>query len=966
MNIKKMTLLSAVLMVCNCALLSATVLQKPTDNLQLTYPNLLNGDYDQRITKPEEVLGFKVGQRTATAAQINTLVNLWAEQSEKAQIVEYARSYEGRALHYLVISSVKNITNLADIKSNISSLSHPSGLGKKKLAALIKNTPATAWMAYSIHGNESSGADSALALIYHLIASQDKETVSLLNDLVILVDPMMNPDGRARFTKSLQEHRGTAPNIDSQSMLHSGEWPFGRGNHYLYDLNRDFYFAVNPESRGRIKAINQWYPLLMIDSHEMGAQDSYLFGPPKEPINTNIPLSIHRWAKIFAREQAQAFDKQKWPYYTGEWFENLYPGYSSYVEYRGSISILYEQARTAEDGVKTANNKVRTYQQSVDHQFVSSIANLKTLQKYQKEILKDFVQNRQSMLSNKGRYANRSYVLIPTKNSRRLAQFLDLLSLQNIDYFVTNQAQKVNKATNHLGQALKNMIIPAGAIVIQNRQYEAPLIAAILEFDAKIQDNVLLEERQKTLRDGSSVMYDSTAWNLTMMYGLPALEVPEHLTKNLTTYQKPMAIDQIRLTTVENSGNNAIAYVVNGDSDSSVGFAARLMEQNVQVRILDKPTVFSQQFFSRGSVIVSLDDNPIDADKLLTKVNQAAQSTQSQVVMINQGLGQGDMPDIGGRHVRLLVKPQLAILSQNGINVEDLGSIWHMIDTELGIRHSHLSHELLNSMDLRQYNVIVVPSRYYGELSTADINTLDKWTINGGTLIVNGNSAAELAQAKGFSKVSLLADSFDKSAEYNIALTREWLAQQKSISNRSSVNKHRLATDIWYPWQDHKALEPMKKDDLTQWNSWTKHFMPSGAIVAARTDQQHWLTFGVESQLPVLTSDAPLFMVKEGANAVVRYGVYVTNDKADAKQIGWSTIPKGEDIYLRMSGLIWPEASQRIVNSAYLTQESKGRGQVILFGNKPNFRGATKGTARLLLNALVYGPGLGAKSVINL
>lgn len=944
-----------------CASLSATNLMSPTQTNQLDYPDLLTDSYNKAIATPESGLGFKVGQRTATPEQINHLVNQWAKQSDKAQIIEYARSYEGRALHYLVISSANNLKNLAKIKNNIQSLSHPDGMSKSKIAKLIKSTPATAWMSYSIHGNESSGADSSLALIYHLIASQSDEVATMLDDLVILVDPMMNPDGRSRFTKSLQEHRGAAPNIDTQSILHTGEWPFGRGNHYLYDLNRDFYFAANPESRGRIEAINQWYPLLMVDGHEMGAQDTYLFGPPKEPLNTNIPNSIHHWAKVFASEQAQEFDKKSWPYYTGEWFENLYPGYSNYAEYRGSIHILYEQARTAEDGVRTRNGKIRTYKESVDHQFVSSLVNLKTLQNHRTEIFKDFVKSRQAMIATTGPYADRSYVVLPTNNTSRLTKFLDLLTLQNIEYFITSKAQTVKSATNHLGQSLTDSVIPAGAIVIQNRQYEAPLIAAILEFDAKIQDKVLLEERQKTLRDGSSVMYDSTAWNLTMMYGLPALEVPEHLTAHLTSHS-----DQSKNNNKVADIHNAIAYIVDGGSDTSVGFAARLMEQNVQVRILDKKALFNNQHFNRGSAVISVYDNQAIAGDLLGLIKQAAVDTNSEVIAINQGLGEGDLPDIGGENFQLLVKPQLALLSQNGVNVEDFGSIWHMIDTELGIRHSHLAHELFNNVDLRQYNVLVIPSRYYGKLSKANIKALDNWTKEGGTLIVNGNSAAQLAKAKEFSKVNLLADSFEKSADYNIALTREWLAQQETITNTDSINHHTLPTDIWYPWHDEKELKPMKKDQLKKWNSWTKNFMPSGAMVAARTDQKHWLTYGVEAQLPVLTSNAPLFMVKDGADAVVRYGVYVDNSEAKAKQIGWSTIPKGEDMYLRMSGLIWPEATQRIVNSAYLTRERKGKGQVIMFANKPNFRGATKGTARLLLNAIVYGPGLGANSPVRL
>ena len=69
---------------------------------------------------------------------------------------------------------------------------------------------------------------------------------------------------------------------------------------------------------------------------------------------------------------------------------------------------------------------------------------------------------------------------------------------------------------------------------------------------------------------------------------------------------------------------------------------------------------------------------------------------------------------------------------------------------------------------------------------------------------------------------------------------------------------------------------------------------------------------------------------------------------------------------MRMSGLLWPEAAQRIANSAYLTHEKAGSGQIILFSGQPNFRGAARGTNRLLLNAVVYGAGLGSRPKITL
>ena len=155
-------------------------------------------------------------------------------------------------------------------------------------------------------------------------------------------------------------------------------------------------------------------------------------------------------------------------------------------------------------------------------------------------------------------------------------------------------------------------------------------------------------------------------------------------------------------------------------------------------------------------------------------------------------------------------------------------------------------------------------------------------------------------------------------------------------------------------------------------------FAPSGAIVAARTDKKHWLTFGTPPVLPILVSNNPVLMSDDSSEAVVRMGVYEKmdqsmwdsvlasfNEKPVTRKIGWSSLPDQYQLKLRMSGLLWPEASKRIANSAYLTRESKGDGQIILFASQPIFRGSTKGTNRLLLNALVYGAGLGANVVIN-
>ena len=194
-------------------------LMEPTSySKDLYQEEILDGNYSNNITHPDEYLGFGIGERVAAPWQITSALKQWSSQSDRIKIIEYAKSHEGRPLHAVFISSPDNINNLDKIKSDLSALSDARNINDRQARSIIENLPAVAWMAYSIHGNETSGADGALAAIYHLIASTDDDVLNMLDDMVIIVDPLMNPDGRARFAKSLEQYRGTAPNYDDQTV----------------------------------------------------------------------------------------------------------------------------------------------------------------------------------------------------------------------------------------------------------------------------------------------------------------------------------------------------------------------------------------------------------------------------------------------------------------------------------------------------------------------------------------------------------------------------------------------------------------------------------------------------------------------------------------------------------------------------------------------------------------------------
>ncbi len=937
--------------------LQAGLLLKPTDFKDGQYePSILTGDYDGSIDAPESFLTFKAGSRVATPEQISQAILHWQQQSKQIKVIEYAKSHEGRPLHYVVISSEQNLNQLESIKNKVQLLASGK-LEQNKAKELINQLPAIAWLGYSIHGNETSGADAALLAVYHLIASQSDEVNALKDKAVILIDPLMNPDGRARFAKELEQHRGVAANVDDQSLLHSGAWPYGRTNHYYFDLNRDFIYGTQPETVGRIKAINSWFPQLMVDGHEMGAQDTYLFAPAIEPVNPHLPESRKKWGWVFATDQAKAFDKKHWPYYTGEWFENLYPGYSNYAEYRGAVHILYEQARMAEDGVRRPEGRVQTYLESVHHQFVSTIENLKTLVKHSQAMYQDFYQERKSSLQNNGEYANRKFVIFAGQNGAREQTLLDLLQLQNIEVEQIIRDTKVT-ATNHFGEKIQ-VDIPKGSYVVANKQAEARLIAAMFEFDANIKPDVLKEERSRTLRDGSSLMYDTTAWNITMMFGLKAVETDAVLPTKVFAFDQP-AFDKVTVN------QELIAFAVDGINDRSVGFAARLLEQQVQVRAIDKKTRLGEHELSRGSIIITKTDNP-NFEHTSALIFKEAETLKLKLLSIQTGMGDGDLPDWGGQHFRLLVKPQIALLSRGGFASYDVGALWYSLDRHLGIRHSQIDSSTVGYADLRRYNIVIMPEQYYQTLDEHELEAVKAWVENGGTLIAIGDSAVQLSEQK-VSSVKMISETFEQAEKFDTSLHREWLAQNVAI-DLDKVNARTVSDSVSFPWG--REVERLTKEKLEQRDTWQARFMPSGSFLAARTDQKHWLSFGVDSELPVLFSNNPVLMSDDASDAVLRLGVYrqtktPSNDKPNRKIIGWSTLPENHELLMRASGLVWPEAAQRLANAAYVTRESVGKGQVILFAHTPNFRGATLATNRLFLNAVVYGPGLGTKLNIAL
>lgn len=935
--------------------------------------------YDGAVATPDSVLGFRVGERPARHGQIEAVVKAIAATSARAKLFEYATTHEGRKLYYLVLASEENIKRLDELKAAYGKLSDPRSVSAAEGDRLASELPALAWMAYCIHGDEMSGSDASLALAYHLAAGTDESVTGLLKDVVVVIDPLMNPDGRDRCITSIAEARTKQPAVDDQSIMHTGVWPSGRMNHYLFDMNRDWLFGTQPETRGRIEAATAWHPHFFMESHEMGSQDTFLFSPPREAINGHIPKNVLKWWKRTETDHGAAFDAKGWRYYTGEWNDEWYPGYSgSWGNYRSAIGMLYEQANSMTDGVRRADGTIEPYRESVHKQLVASVSNITTVAKNRKELLKDYVESRRENVAADGPYGKKCFAIVPNGNDARLIAFHDLMTLQGIEVKGLAGPFKAS-GTDRLGREFKDREFPAGTLLVSTRQPEGRWAAASMEFDPRLKDEFLLEERKELMRFGRSKMYDITGWSVPLLWDLDCVE----LEMDVPADASKAVVLAGRLPSMPQKPEAKVGFVIDGADDRSVIAAARLMESGVRVRLAQKPFTFGEANFARGSVVVTRKDNGEFAGDLVKAVGKVATDAHIRCVGIDTGLGVGDLPDLGGENFQLLEEPKIAIIGREPVSPYSFGESWYYIDHVLGARATVLNSAAIGYVDLRRYNVLVAPEGS-GELLKNSGDAIKQWVKTGGTLIAIGDAAGVVAtEAYGLASARTLPDVLTKTEDYAITVLREWEGRNP-VMDLKGVWSHTAPTEIEYPWVNGGGEKP-SEDEIKRRDAWKSVFMPQGAVVSTRVDDRSFLTFGCSADMPVLAMGGTVLMATGGVNAPVRLGTFVPapeqkaepasadaqkkeGDKAEEKpapRVGWSLLPKGQELRLRLSGLLWPEAADRLANSAYLTREGVGNGQVILFASSPTFRAGARGTARLFTNAVIYGPGCGASHAIR-
>ena len=949
------------------------------------------GTYRDDIPHPDVVLQHDLGARPARYAGLVRYAETLAAASPLVQIQTYATSHEGRDLVYLAISSEENLARLDEIRDDIAALSDPRlAIPRTEVERSLAETPAIAYLAYGIHGDELSSCDAAIRVAYELAGGTTEDVADILDNVVVILDPIENPDGRERILGMLGSWTGEVDNPDPDGLSLNGFWPWGRGNHYLFDLNRDWFALVHPESRGRAEILSTWHPQLVVDSHEMGSQDTYLFNPPRWPYNPNLPSDTLTWWRRFSADHAAAYDARGWSYYTGDWNEEFFVGYGSALPlYTGAMGLLYEQAGTGGGPVRQGHGEILTYSESVAHQFVSSMANLGTVATGREALLRHWRSAREEAIDRGRRATAAAYYFSPGDQPARAAGLADGLARLGLD--VERLERDVDVRLSSIrGPDASNIRLPAGSYRVRLDQPDGLLARAILEPHTPMPDAFLAEQRAHLERQKGSRLYDTTAWSPLLAKNLDAWWRPKidgGLWTRIDAAEAPIG----RLET----GDPGYGWLWSGTADGAVRLAAQLSIAGVRVRAGERAARHDSRDWPRGSFLIRRLDNPEeDVAKRIAELAPAAgvDVFPTQSALVESG------PDLGANAWKLLEAPRIAILAGAGLDFTSVGAAWHLLDEELRIRTSLIDAGNLSSGNLNRYNTIVLPNSWadYGRVVGENgASALTSWVEDGGTLVALGGATSwvtseEAALSAVRPRAEVLHDypsprfGLEPTAVASLAkmgatgLDAEGGASPfaphstpKSWSSHLGIpgaGSPVLGSGTWKllgrpdEGTRQKALRtpvaeatapsaPEDGDDASEVLSRAdreargvderlQRFGPSGAILRVELDPDDWLAWGSGEEVAVLARNGAALIAPPSVDVSGRYAA-------------------PEDLHL--GGLLWPEGAGRMAHTAFMTREGHGKGQVILFADDPNFRGQFDGTQRLFMNAVLLGPGLGTR-----
>ncbi len=761
----------------------------------------------------------------------------------------------------------------------------------------MRELPAVVWLVHAVHGNEISSPDAALALAHHLLAAQDDPGVDLVRrEAIVLIDPLQNPDGRARFLASNALGRAARPDAEPASAEHDEPWPGGRGNHYLFDMNRDWFAQAQPETRGRLRFFLDWYPHVTVDLHEMGGDSTYYFAPPARPLNPYFSRAQQDWLDSFGRAIAERFDAAGEAYFVREVFDSFYPGYGeSWPMGHGAVGMTFEQASARGLVWRREDGTSLTYLDGIHNHFRAALATALTAARGREKLLRDYLEFRRAAVRDGEQGPVRQYVLVPGPDPDRARRLADLLVAQGIE--VRRLAAEARSGER---------VFPAGSFVVPLAQPAGRLARNLLDPRVSMDEAFVKEQDRRRKKRLDYEIYDVTGWSLPLAFDVECVA----LAAALGGEERPYA--PVPASAVAHAAAKVAWLMPWGTATAAT--VAEALQDGLKVRVAGGGFRLAGRAWPAGTAIVRVAENPPDAGERLHRIARAhgAFVAAADSGYVEEGVS------LGSGRVRFLEKPRVLLAWDRPTSSQSAGWARWVLERRYGQPVSAVRVSALRRVDLARYDVVVLPSGDYADaIKPGLVAKLRAWVEAGGTLVALGEAARWLTR----DKVELLATRTElRDGRPDVEPSEDDAKKDKGPSAKDKDAKPE-------PFDLEKAIQPERE----------RPDAVPGAQLRVVLDPEHWLSAGSDGEIHAIVESQRVFSplkLDKGTNV----GVYAE---------------KGEVVG---SGLVWDDARDLLAQKAFLMHQPTGDGHVVAFAEDPNYRGFAESTELLFMNAVLLGP----------
>lgn len=787
--------------------------------------------YDTRIPTLKQTTGYELGDSVTTPEQITAYLKALADAApDRTRLIKYADTWEGRPLHALIIATPERMRRLDEIKAGMQRLANPNNLANNEAERLIKELPAIVALLHGVHGNEISSGEAALAEAYHLLAARgDANVDTILRECVVIIDPMQNPDGRARFVFQNLLGRAAQPDPEPAAAEHDEPWPGGRSNHYLFDLNRDWFAQTQPESKGRTRLLLDWPAQVAVDLHEQGGDSTYYFPPAATPYNPHLSKAQLDWYEVFGRANAARFDERGFAYFNREVFDAFYPGYGvSWPSAQGALGMTFEMASARGLAYRRRDDTVLSYLDGAVRHFTSAIATALTAARNREKLLRDFYAFRREA----GKGVTQAYLLPSGQDAGQTLRLVRTLQANGV------LVQRTTEPLQHEGRTL-----PAGTFIVPLPQPAGALVRNLLDPQVPMSAEFLKLQEERRKRRLPDQIYDITAWNLPLLYDVECLAYDRALTVKTAPVETATAPATLP--------DAIVGYTLPWNATAAAA-TLEALQTGLRARFLNAPFTIAGRRFSKGTAFFRLSDNGPD---LKTKLAAIVGKHGAEVVKLDSAYIE-EGASLGSNQVVALKTPRVLLAWDQPASSLSAGWARYVLERRYQQPVTAVRANALARVDWRRYDVLVLPSGNYATALGGDtLRRLKDWLNAGGTLITLGEAS-------------------------------RWAARESTtlLDTRTEWRDGSPETDA-PPARVDAARRPADFDQAIQPARELPELVP-GALLRVTLNDNHWLSAGTDGELQVQAESTRVFTpikLDRGLNV----GIYAAKDRLLASGLIW-------------------------------------------------------------------------------